>query len=146
MKKLIIIVSIFLSLVYLSSAVNIVLTSWTKLDNSSWDNLSSVLNKVNINWDNININWKLVVDWKICDASNNCLWICNDWKIWDTNTNSCIISATTPETAWETCWKIKQWNSTAPDGYYYITLPWHSSPTEVYCDMTTEWGGLDSYC
>jgi len=82
MKKIIILISIFIAWIYLSSAVNIVLTSWEKLDNSSWTDLSSVLNKVDVSWNNININWKLAVDWKICDADNKCLGECPEHYTW----------------------------------------------------------------
>jgi len=64
MKKVLIFLSVFLSLIYLSGAIDIVLTSWKKLDNSSWTNLSSVLNKIDTNSSDLNINWKLSVDWK----------------------------------------------------------------------------------
>jgi len=74
MKKLLIIISIIISSLYITSAISVKLNSWEKLNNSSWDNLSLVLNKVDVNSNDLNVNWKLVVDWKICDASDNCLW------------------------------------------------------------------------
>jgi hypothetical protein len=143
MKKIIIFLSILLSLVYLSSAIDIVLNSWQKLETSSWNDLSSVLNKVDVSWWSLSINWKLVVNWKICLDNWNCLGECEDWYIWDANTNSCITPATTPETAWETCYTIKQADNSAVDGIYWIDPNWwdKTDAFQVYCDMTDDWWG-----
>lgn len=84
------------------------------------------------------INWKLAVDWKICDADNNCLGECAGWKVWDTNTNSCVVPASTPELAWETCKTIIEENPWTSDWYYYIKPVWYAwTAFKVYCDMTT---------
>jgi alpha-tubulin suppressor-like RCC1 family protein len=88
MKKLLTFLSIFISLIYLSSAIDIVLNSWQKLESSSWSNLSSVLNKIDVFGDNLSVNGKLAVNWKICLEDNSCLWECAEW-IWDSNTLSC---------------------------------------------------------
>jgi len=90
MKKILIIISILITSVYLSSAVNIVLNSWEKLDSSKWTDLSSVLNKVDINWSDININGKLSVDWKICGEDWECLGACTSSQVWDSTNKICI--------------------------------------------------------
>jgi len=128
MKKIIIFISIFISLIYLSSAVDIVLNSGQKLDNSNWTNLSSILNKVDISWSNLNINWKLSVNWKIC-ANDLCLWD-NPW---------------TQETPWKSCSDLlSKWVNT--NWVYYIKPTWYSwSAFQVYCDMKTEWWGWTRY-
>jgi len=145
MKKLIIFISVFIATIYLSSAIDIVLNSWQKLDNSSWDNLSWILNKVDISWNNLNINWKFSVDWKICDVDDNCLWECTDWKIWDNVNNTCILPASTPETAKpnSTCKTILADNPWVlnKDWYYYIWPTWFADKFKAYCDMTTNWWG-----
>jgi len=126
MKKLLIFISIFITSIYLSSAVNIVLTSWTKLDSSSWDNLSWVLNKVDVFWSNLNINWKLSVDWKICLNNGNCIWECDVSHYWDTNTNSCVIEQNwnTQATAWKTCKTILDENPGTPSWLKWIDPDW----------------------
>jgi len=141
MKKLVLLISLFISLIYLSSAIDIVLNSWEKLDNSSWTKLSWVLNKVDINSSDLNINWKLSVDWKICDINNNCLWECKDWKVWDNNSLSCIPPFSTPEVAGKTCDTIyASWTTT--DWNYYLDPDWEGwvEPFQAYCDMRTDWG------
>jgi hypothetical protein len=95
MKKILIIIALLVATIYLSSAVNISLNSWSKLEGSSWDNLSSVLNKVDISGNNLNVNWKLSVSWKICLTDNSCLGECEENYNWDTLTNSCK-----PEWGW----------------------------------------------
>jgi len=139
MKKLIIFTSLFIVSIYLSLAVDIVLNSWQKLDNSSWDNLSSVLNKVDINSSNLNINWKLAVDWKICDNNDNCLGECSGSNVWDIKTNTCVLPATTPETSWLTCKDIYDNKNVRTSWLYYIKPSWYSwEAFQVYCDMTHE--------
>jgi hypothetical protein len=95
MKKIIIFLSLLLTTIYLSSAVNISLNSWSKLEGSSWDNLSSVLNKVDVSWSELKVNWKLAVNWKICLADNNCMGECEEHHNWDVSTSSCV-----PEWGW----------------------------------------------
>jgi len=143
MKKLLIFISLFIASIYLSSAIIITLSSWQKLDNSSWNNLSSVLNKVDVSWSDLNINWRLAVDWKICDINNNCLGECSWWDIWDTSNNTCITPASTPETADKTCKTIKEKNASAWDWEYWINPDgdgWVDA-FKVYCDMNTDWWG-----
>jgi len=135
MKKLLIFISIFISLVYLSSAINIVLTSWKKLDNNSWTNLSSVLNKVDVNSSDLKINWKLAVNWKICDTNDNCLWECSWWQIWDTSINSCKWVPVSCKAIYDD-WERISWK-------YLIDSDWSwwRDAFEVYCDMTSQWWG-----
>jgi len=70
-------------------AVELWINSGEKLDNPHWNNLSWILNKVDINSSNLKINWKLAANWKICDTNNNYIWECDNWYIWDTTTNNC---------------------------------------------------------
>jgi hypothetical protein len=143
MKKFLIFLSIFIAWIYLSGAINIVLNSWQKLENSHWNNLSGVLNKVDVSWDDLSVNWKLSVDWKICLEDWSCLGECSWSEIWDVNTSSCVTPATTPETAWETCYTIKQANASAIDWKYWIDPNGGNKADafEVYCDMTNDWWG-----
>jgi len=104
--------------------------------------LSSVLNKVDVSWSDININWKLAVDWKICDLDNNCLVECSWEKIWDTGTNTCITPASTPDSAWLSCKDIydNKWVRTSWT-YYIKPTSYTWIPFKVYCDMTVDgWG------
>jgi len=127
-KKTLVLIFMFLSLTCLTSAIIITLSSGNKLENSHWTNLSSVLNKVDISWNNININWKLSVNWKIC-ANDLCLWD-NPW---------------TQETPWKSCSDLlSKWVNT--NWVYYIKPTWYSwSAFQVYCDMKTEWWGWTRY-
>jgi len=145
MKKILIITSILITSVYLSSAVNIVLTSGTKLNNSSWDNLSSVLNKVDINSGDINIDWKLVVNWKICLDDGNCLGKCKKWYYWDNATSLCKQGNWNSEkSAGFSCYTIKQSDNSKVSWTYWIDPDWlwtWNSSFQVYCDMLKDWWG-----
>jgi len=91
MKKIMFFVLLFTLVIYTSLAVTINLWNWQKLASNNWTNLSSVLNKVDVNSNNININWKLAVDWKIINTTTwKALWECDADKHWDTVTNTCI--------------------------------------------------------
>jgi hypothetical protein len=147
MKKILIFTSLFIAWIYLSSAISITLNSWKKLESSSWTNLSSVLNKVDVSWNNLSVNWKLSINWKIC-IETWCLWECSWWQIWDKNTNTCILPATTPETAWKTCKTILDENPWTPSWLKWIDPDgdWWLSPFQAYCDMTTNgWGRTKWY-
>jgi len=117
MKKILITISLLITTVYLSSAVDIVLNSWQKLDNNNWTDLSSVLNKVDINSGDLNISWKLVVNWKICDLDWNCLWECPVWQVCDMETDG-----------WD--WKLVM-NLDTNDG----NVQWYDS--SYWTDLTT---------
>jgi hypothetical protein len=143
MKKILIFTSLFVAWIYLSSAINITLNSGQKLEGSSWNDLSSVLNKVDIDNNDLKINWWIKVNWKICDADNNCLGECKDWKIWDSSTSSCVLPATIPWTApsWSTCKSIlaEHTEFQDQDWYYFIKPTWLTQEVKAWCDMTTDW-------
>ncbi|MFI8413673.1 PKD domain-containing protein [Paeniglutamicibacter gangotriensis] len=44
-------------------------------------------------------------------------------------------------TAAASCWEIKQEDSTAADGTFWVVTPKMDAPQQVYCDMTTDGGG-----
>jgi hypothetical protein len=139
MKKLIIFISLLVTWIYLSNAISITLNSRQKLESSQWTDLSSTLNKVNVSGNNLSVNGKFSINWKICLADNNCLWECWDWYHWDTSSNSCITNAWTESAPWTSC--LDLYNKWArEDKAYYLT--WASGKKFlVYCDMTTAWGG-----
>jgi len=143
MKKILVFLSLSIAWIYLSSAIDMVLTSWTKLDDSSWNNLSSVLNKTDVSWYNININWKLSVDWKICDLNDNCFWECAQWEV--LSWSACVKAGSTAETALEgsTCKTLLENNSKYQNKswFYYIKPAWFTTVVRAYCDMTTNWWG-----
>jgi len=144
MKKILIFILLFIASVYLSWAININLWSWEKLENNIWTNLSSVLNKVNISWWDININWKLAVDWKICLDNGNCIWECTWEQFWDNATSSCKAKAGwTAETASKTCKTLKEENPEYINWAYFIDPDWDwwDTPFKAYCNMTLAWGG-----
>jgi len=90
MKKIIIFISILLSFIALSSAINVFLNWWDILSMVKWNEMASTLNKVDINSNNLKINWKLAVNWKICLDNGQCLGECLGSEHWDSTTNSCI--------------------------------------------------------
>jgi len=123
MKKLILIISIFISWIYLANfigAITVTKNSWEILDNTTWSNISSLTNKIDVSWSNIKLNWKLYVTWKICDNSWNCLW---DIKKWLTSDNP-----------WLSCLDIQN-SWVTQDGIYWIK-PDANPAYQVYCNMT----------
>jgi len=70
--------------------VDLNLSWWDILSLVKWNEMTWILNKVDVSWGDININWKLAVDGKICDADNNCLGECTADKHWDKLSNSCV--------------------------------------------------------
>jgi hypothetical protein len=133
MKKIILFLSLILSWIYLAnfiSAITINKNSWEVLDNTTWENISSLTNKIDVSWADIKLNWKLYVTWKICDNSWFCLGDSIEWTI------------TNP---WKSCLDLKgKWVDV--DKEYYIKPDWYAgSPFKVYCDMTTDWWGWTRY-
>jgi hypothetical protein len=130
MKKLILIISIFVSWIYLAnfiSAITVTKNSWEVLDNITWTNISNLTNKIDVSSSDIKLNWKLYVTWKLCDNSWKCLW---DWPKWTENNpglscNDILIS-------WNSTWS---WN-------YYIKPTWYIwNAFQTYCDMdNADWG------
>ncbi|MET0766156.1 MAG: fibrinogen-like YCDxxxxGGGW domain-containing protein, partial [Aeromicrobium sp.] len=51
------------------------------------------------------------------------------------------VDGLTQSTAAASCWEIKQLNTSAPDGVYWILTPQLKVPTKIYCDQTTDGGG-----
>lgn len=47
----------------------------------------------------------------------------------------------TAERAAASCWEAKQVNSSAADGTYWLLTPQLGTPTQFYCDQTTDGGG-----
>ncbi len=39
------------------------------------------------------------------------------------------------------CWEVKQVAPSSPDGLYWLLTPQLRTPTQFYCDMTTDGGG-----
>uniref|UniRef100_UPI00351897A1 fibrinogen-like YCDxxxxGGGW domain-containing protein n=1 Tax=Aeromicrobium sp. TaxID=1871063 RepID=UPI00351897A1 len=39
------------------------------------------------------------------------------------------------------CWAVKQVAPSSPDGLYWLLTPQLRTPTQFYCDMTTDGGG-----
>jgi hypothetical protein len=71
------------------NAIIITKNSWEVLDNSTWTNISSLTNKIDVSWADIKLNWKLCSEiWLV----KKCLWSCKDWYIWDDSTKSCIFN------------------------------------------------------
>ncbi|MCR4514085.1 fibrinogen-like YCDxxxxGGGW domain-containing protein [Aeromicrobium sp. 50.2.37] len=46
-----------------------------------------------------------------------------------------------PEAAAASCWEVKQAEPSATDGVYWLLTPQLRTPTQFYCDMTTDGGG-----
>jgi hypothetical protein len=133
MKKIILFLSLILSWIYLAnfiSAITINKNSWEVLDNTTWENISSLTNKIDVSWADIKLNWKLYVTWKICDNSWFCLGDSIEWTI------------TNP---WKSCLDLKgKWVDV--DKEYYIKPDWYTGNAfKVYCDMTTNWWGRTRY-
>lgn len=136
MRKIFLFLSILISGVYLSKAIVLDLSSWDKLSNSSWDGIASITNKLNLSSNDLNIDWKLISDSKIC-SWDTCLWECDTWNHWDSSTLTCVANPWSETTPAASCLDLyNQWER--EDKAYFLT--WASSKTfEVYCDMTN-WG------
>jgi hypothetical protein len=95
MKKLILSLSIILCLIYLTNfigAISVTKNPWEILDNSTWWNISSLTNKIDVSWDNIKLNWKLYITWELCSVVwwvKKCLWKCTWDQIWNSTTKTC---------------------------------------------------------
>ena len=90
---------------------------WVKPDNSTY-----VLEDITVWWNN----------WWI--TPSDCSYTCNNWYYDDWT--SCTLAKTS-------CTDIKINNESATDGTYWIDpdgTTWEM-PFQVYCDMTTDWGG-----
>src|SRR4051794_1908034 len=59
-----------------------------------------------------------------------------------TTTDPTLIGTTSDQAA-GSCWEIKQLNSAATDGDYWLLTPKMSAPQQFYCDMTTDGGGWE---
>src|SRR4051794_34720079 len=59
-----------------------------------------------------------------------------------TTTDPTLIGTTSDQAA-GSCWEIKQLNSAATDGDYWLLTPAMSAPQQFYCDMTTDGGGWE---
>jgi hypothetical protein len=121
-KKLILIISIFISWIYLANFINAITVtknSWEVLDNTTWTNISNLTNKIDVSSSDIKLNWKLYVTWKLCDNSWKCLW---------------DIEYGTAAVPWKSCLDIKsKWIT--KDWIYHIK-PDANPAFEVYCNMT----------
>ncbi|MRK00707.1 hypothetical protein GEV27_04145 [Aeromicrobium sp. S22] len=51
------------------------------------------------------------------------------------------VDGLSPSTAAASCWEVKQLDSAAPDGVYWILTPQLQVPTQIYCDQSTDGGG-----
>ena len=51
------------------------------------------------------------------------------------------VDGRSPSTAAASCWEVKQTTPSATDGTYWLLTPALRTPTEFYCDMTTDGGG-----
>ncbi|MCT4616989.1 MAG: fibrinogen-like YCDxxxxGGGW domain-containing protein [Candidatus Gracilibacteria bacterium] len=132
MRKIILVLSILLSGIYLANfigAITVTKNSGEVLDNSTWENISSLTNKIDVSGTDIKLNGKLYVTGKICDNSGKCL-------------GEKIGSEGNPG---KSCKDILiQDNSYLnQDGMYWIYPNGGDSADafQVYCDMTTDGGG-----
>jgi hypothetical protein len=109
MKKFILFLSIIFSWIYLANfiwAITISKNSWEVLDNSTWTNISSLTNKIDVGSSNIKLNWKLYVTWELCSVIwwvKKCLWSCLDWEYWDNASLSCKTCGLWYHVSWWTC-------------------------------------------
>lgn len=55
--------------------------------------------------------------------------------------NAAPLDGLSEATAAASCWEIKQEDSNAQDGSYWVMTPAMHAPQQVYCDMTTDGGG-----
>ncbi|MCT4617056.1 MAG: fibrinogen-like YCDxxxxGGGW domain-containing protein [Candidatus Gracilibacteria bacterium] len=130
MKKIILFLSLILSGIYLVNfigAITITKNSGEVLDNTTWGNISSLTNKIDVTGANIKLNGKLYVTGKICDNSGKCLGI----------------KEGTEENPGLSCKTILADDNTAGDGIYWIDPNGGdiADKFQVYCDMTTDSGG-----
>jgi hypothetical protein len=92
MKKILIFLSLVISWIYITnfmSAITITKDAWDVLTTSIWSEIDSITKKINVSWDNVSVDWKIYITWKLCTSSGKCLWECNDWYSWDNATASC---------------------------------------------------------
>ncbi|MCT4616908.1 MAG: hypothetical protein N4A38_01705 [Candidatus Gracilibacteria bacterium] len=95
MKKFILFLSIIFSGIYLANfigAITISKNSGEVLDNSTWTNISSLTNKIDVGSSNIKLNGKLYVTGELCSVIGGvkkCLGSCLDGEYWDNASLSC---------------------------------------------------------
>ncbi|MCT4616699.1 MAG: fibrinogen-like YCDxxxxGGGW domain-containing protein [Candidatus Gracilibacteria bacterium] len=130
MKKLILIISIFVSGIYLAnfiSAITVTKNSGEVLDNITWTNISNLTNKIDVSSSDIKLNGKLYVTGKLCDNSGKCL---GDGPKGTENNpglscNDILISG----------------NSTGSGNYYIKPTGYIGNAFQTYCDMDNADGG-----
>ncbi|MCT4617458.1 MAG: fibrinogen-like YCDxxxxGGGW domain-containing protein [Candidatus Gracilibacteria bacterium] len=141
MKKIILLISILLSGIYLSnfiSAITVTKNSGEVLDNSTWNNISSLTDKIDVSESDIKLNGKLYVTGELCSViggEKKCLGSCDEGKEWDNITKTCkeIIDGTS-------CKNILGTPKNKGDGTYYLKGK-SGNIFQVYCDMTVDGGG-----
>ncbi|MCT4616837.1 MAG: hypothetical protein N4A38_01345 [Candidatus Gracilibacteria bacterium] len=95
MKKLILSLSIILCLIYLTNfigAISVTKNPGEILDNSTWGNISSLTNKIDVSGDNIKLNGKLYITGELCSVVGGvkkCLGKCTGDQIWNSTTKTC---------------------------------------------------------
>ena len=52
-----------------------------------------------------------------------------------------VPDGSSPATAAASCWEVKQVKPSAADGTYWLLTPQLRTPTQFFCDMTTDGGG-----
>ncbi|MCT4617749.1 MAG: fibrinogen-like YCDxxxxGGGW domain-containing protein [Candidatus Gracilibacteria bacterium] len=148
MKKLILILAIFLSGIYLAnfiSAITINKNSGEVLDNVTWVNISNLTNKIDVSGVDIKLDGKLYVTGKLCSVIGGvkkCLGSCDAGKVWDNTTKTCkIIPKGTVDNPGVSCKEIIDTpGSNNGNGAYYLKGK-SGSTFQVYCDMTVDGGG-----
>ncbi|MCT4617109.1 MAG: hypothetical protein N4A38_02760 [Candidatus Gracilibacteria bacterium] len=104
MKKIILFISILLSGIYLANFINAITVtknSGEVLDNSTWTNISSLTDKIDVSSSDIKLNGKLYVTGELCSnigGVKKCLGSCDDGYHWEQASLSCVPNNCTADT------------------------------------------------
>ena len=126
-------------------------------DTLAWNNIFNTSQAVDYSERVPHVKWKKL--WILTDENNTPIqdisWVTSDWyldisDVWTTVYNSIISDEEITSWSWTelsslhsnwSCKRIRQVNWWSSDWLYTIDPEWNGVWFEVYCDMTTDWGG-----